>query len=306
VWAQGLIEIARGTDKPVLINWPTAPDDNADAMQALDSNGVPCILAPGRTVRALAALTEFAQKKRAFDARPRAVAPRLVGRQALDLSQAAGTLGEHRSKQLLAAYGIPTVPEVLLSPDAIAALERSPLPFPLAVKIESPDIPPKTEAGVVRLGVRDLDGLKAAARDIITAARRHDGNARIDGILLQEMADGLEVIAGAVNDPFFGPVVVFGLGGIYTELLKDVTHGFAPFDAAYAKQMIGSIKGSAVLAGFRGQPPLDVDALADTLSRVSLLIADQAERVAEIDINPLFVRAAGSGVVAADALIVLK
>ena len=120
------------------------------------------------------------------------------------------------------------------------------------------------------------------------------------------MAAGLEVIVGALNDPVFGPVVVFGLGGVYTELLQDVTHGFAPFDVAAAKEMISEIKGSALLNGFRGQPALDIDALADTLSRVSLLIADHADRIAEIDINPLFVRPAGQGVVAADALIVLK
>ncbi len=306
-WAQGLVEIARTTDKPILINWPTAPDDNAQAMKLLDANGVPCILAPGRTVVALAALNEFARKKRAFEQRARdKIGPRIAAKQALELPQAGGTLGEHRSKQVLWAYGIPGVREVLLSSDAVAALEHAPLPFPLAVKVESPDIPHKTETGVVRLNIRGLDELKAAARDIAAAALRHDRNARIDGILLQEMASGLEVIVGAVDDRYFGPVVVFGLGGIYTELLQDVTHGFAPFDAAYAREMIASIKGSAMLSGFRGQPPLDVDALADALARVSLLIADHAERIAEIDINPLFVRTAGEGVVAADALIVLK
>ncbi len=305
-WAQGLVEIARTTDKPILINWPTSPDDNAAAMQLLDANGVPCILAPGRTVRALASLYEFAQKKRAYAQRLRVPAPRIVSRQPVGLPAGAGTLGERRSKQVLKAYGIPIVAEVLMSPAAVAALDQPPLPFPLAVKIDSPDIPHKTEAGVVRLGIRTKEELKVAALEIVAAATQHAPDARIDGILLQEMARGLEVIIGAVNDPYFGPVVVFGLGGIHTELLHDVTQGFAPFDSAYAKQMVGAIKGSALLTGFRGQPPLDVDALADTLARVSLLIADHADRIAEIDVNPLFVRAAGQGVVAADALIVLK
>ena len=120
------------------------------------------------------------------------------------------------------------------------------------------------------------------------------------------MAGGLEVIVGAVNDRFFGPVVVFGLGGIYTELLKDVTRRFAPFGRVTAREMIAGIKGAALLTGFRDQPALDVDALADTLSRLSLLITDHADRIAEIDVNPLFVRPAGQGVVAADALVVLK
>ncbi len=305
-WSRAFVEVARATDKPVILNWPTSPDDNPEVMQLLEQNDVPCILAPGRTVRALAALNEFAQKKRAFAERPRQAAPRIVAKQALALPSVSGTLGEHRSKQALAAYGIPVVKEVLLSTDDVANLKTAPLPFPLAVKIESADIPHKTEAGVVRLNIRSLDELKIAAKDILAAAGKHDAKARIDGVLVQEMAGGLEVIVGAVNDRYFGPVVVFGLGGIYTELLKDVTRRFAPFDVAAAREMINEIKGAALLHGFRGQPALDVDALADTLSRLSWLIADHADRIAEIDINPLFVRPAGQGVIAADALVVLK
>ena len=120
------------------------------------------------------------------------------------------------------------------------------------------------------------------------------------------MAAGTEVILGAVDDPYFGPTVMFGLGGILTEVLHDVTHRFAPFGLADAHEMIDQIKGAALLRGYRGSAPRDVDALADTLVRVSLLIADHAGRIKEIDINPLFVRATGQGAVAADALIVLK
>ena len=305
-WSRAFVEIARATDKPVILNWPTSPDDNPDVMQLLEKNDVPCILSPGRTVRALASLNEFAQKKLAFANRPRQATPRIAAKQALALPAGSGTLGEHRSKQALAAYGIPVVREVLLSADEVANLTAAPLPFPLAVKIESADIPHKTEAGVVRLNIRSLDELRGAAREVLAAAREHDAKARIGGVLVQEMAGGLEVIVGAVNDRYFGPVVVFGLGGIYTELLQDVTRRFAPFDAAAANEMIDEIKGAALINGFRGQPALDRAALADTLSRLSLLIADQADRIAEIDINPLFVRPVGQGVVAADALIVLQ
>jgi acetyltransferase len=152
--------------------------------------------------------------------------------------------------------------------------------------------------------VRDLAGLKQAAREVVAAARKHHPDARIEGILVQEMASGLEVIVGAVNDATFGPTIAFGLGGVFTELLRDVTHRFAPFDADAARGMIGEIKGAALLTGYRGRPALDVAALAETLARVSQLIADHADRIAEIDVNPLFVRE--QGVVAADALIVLK
>lgn len=306
VLAQGLIDVARGSDKPVMVDWPISPGENPVLMQLLEDNGLPCMPSPGRGARALAALNDFARRKRAYDAQLAQPAPRAIAPQALELPKAAATLSERCSKQLLQAYGIPVVAEVLLSGDVIAALEMPPLPFPLAAKIESPQIAHKTEAGAVRLDIRSLDELKTAARDITAAARKFDPNARIEGISVQEMARGLEVIVGAINDPIFGPVVLFGLGGIHTELLKDITHGFAPFDASYAKQMIDGIKGSALLHGFRGSPPLDVEALADTLSRLSLLLADHAERIAEIDINPLFVRTSGQGAVAADALIVLK
>ena len=200
---------------------------------------------------------------------------------------------------------MPVVNEALLA--ALrnrSAEDPAPLAFPVAVKIESPDVPHKTEAGAVRLDIQDLAGLKQAAREVVAAARTHQPDARIEGVLVQEMASGLEVIVGAVNDPYFGPTVAFGLGGIFTELLKDVTHRFAPFDAETAREMIDEVKGAALLNGYRGRPALDVAALADALARVSLLIADHADRIAEIDVNPLFVME--KGVVAADALIVLK
>ena len=230
----------------------------------------------------------------------------MIPRQALDLPTGPGTVAEYRAKAILKRYGIPAVNEVLFSPAGMEALDASPLAFPVAVKITSPDLPHKTEAGAVRLNGPDLRALKQASREMVASVRTRLPGARIEGVLVQEMASGLEVIVGAVNDPYFGPTVAFGLGGIMTELLHDVTHRFAPFDLDTAREMIEEIKGAALLKGYRGKPALDVAALADTLARVSLLIEDHADRIAEIDINPLFVGEAGKGVAAADALIVLK
>ena len=306
IWSQGLLEVLSGTDKPLVLSWPSSPDDNAAVLAHLEQHGVPCLLSPSRAADALAALNEFAAKKRAFAQRSGRQQKRAIARQKLEFPKGAATLAEHRAKQVLRAYGVPVVEEVLMQPTDIEMLTRCSLPFPLAVKLESPDIPHKTEAGVVRLGIHDLDGLKQAMRDIMAAAKHHDPHARIDGILVQQMAGGTEVIVGAVDDPFFGPVVAFGMGGILAELMKDITYRFAPFDRDTAKDMIAGIRGAPLFSGYRGQPALDIEALADTLSRVSLLIADHAARIAEIDINPVFVRPAGQGVVAADALIVLK
>jgi len=303
-WSENLVKALEGVDKPVILQWPTAPDDNGDVVTYLEQNRVPCILGAGRAVHALATLSDFARKRREFLGRGRQPLKRVIGAQALDLPPGAATLGEHRSKQLLARYGIPVTKEALLSPGEIEALKSPPLPFPLAVKIESPDLPHKTEAGAVRLGVSDLAGLKQAARDVLSSAKRHKPDARIEGVLVQGMAAGTEVIAGVVNEATFGPAIAFGLGGVFTELLKDVTHRLAPFDTDEARAMIGELKGAALLGGYRGRPALDVAALADALARLSLLAADHADRIAEIDVNPLFVRE--RGVIAADALIVLK
>ena len=143
-----------------------------------------------------------------------------------------------------------------------------------------------------------------AAREVYDNGRRYAPGARIDGISIQEMAGGVEVIIGAVNDPQFGPYVMVGLGGVLTEVLGDVAHRFAPVGADMARDMLDDLRGKDILKGVRGSPPADLDALVDVIVRVSWLINDHADVISEIDINPLFVRPAGKGVVAADALIV--
>ena len=305
-WADGVLEMLSHSSKPLLIDWSTAPDDNGDVLHYLDSNKVPCIPGSGRAVRAVAALSTFAQRQRARPTDAQRDWTRVIARQHLQLPDFTGILGEYRAKTLLRQYGVPTVDEHVITLGNIEQLAASPLPFPLAVKIESADIPHKTEAGAVRLNITDLAQLKQAARDVTASALSYKPDARIDGVLVQRMAGGVEVIVGAIADACFGPVVTFGLGGVFTELLGDVTHGFAPFGIDEAKKMITEIKAAPLLLGYRGKPALDVEALADVLSRVSLMIADHADRIAEIDINPLFVRPAGEGVVAADALIVLR
>jgi acetyltransferase len=193
---------------------------------------------------------------------------------------------------------------MLLTEEAVELLESSPLPFPVAVKVESGDIAHKTEAGAVRVGIASLDELKRAAREVLASARRYAPRARIDGILVQEMAGGVEMMVGVFNDAYFGPVVALGLGGIFAEVLRDVTHRCAPFDETTARIMVDELKGKAILHGVRGKAAVNVDALARAVSRLSYLAADHADRVQEIDVNPMFVH--DTGVLAADALIVLR
>ncbi len=303
-WARSLCDVADKAGKPLLVSLGRVPETAADALRVLDERRIPWILTPTRTAVAAGALHQYAQKQRRFFARERREPQRPMARAELRVRTGTGSLSEHESKQVLLAYGIPIARERVFAPGSIVALDASPLAFPLVVKIDSPDIPHKTEAGAVRVGVRDLAELKSAAAEVVANARRYKPDARINGVLLAEMAAGTEVIVGAVNDPYFGPVVMFGLGGVMTELIKDVTHWFAPFDAATAREMIADIKAAPLLTGYRGKPPLAVDALADVISRISWIAADHADRIAEIDVNPIFVNE--RSVIAADALIALK
>ena len=305
-WLPKFLEIARRTEKPIIVGWAPSPGLDLEIKHELEKNGLFCPSFSADAGRAVGLFTDFAMKRQRLQARGNAAAVRPLAPQALDFGSGKGALAEHVSKQCLARYGIPATREVLLSLDAILALKNSPVSFPVAVKLASADIPHKTEADAVRLGVRTLDELKAAAQAVTAGGKQHAPNARIDGISVQEMASGVEMIVGAVNDPHFGPYVMVGLGGVLTEVLHDVAHRFAPVSPDDARDMIAELKGAKILEGYRGALPSDIDAVVDVLVRVSWLIHDHRDRIAEIDVNPLFVRAQGQGVVAADALVVLR
>ena len=156
----------------------------------------------------------------------------------------------------------------------------------------------------MRLALASDDEVGAAYDEILRNAKAYKADARIEGVLVQEMvAGGIEAILGVTNDKLFGPAVMFGLGGIFAEVLKDVSFRLAPVTKSVALEMIAEIKGYAVLTGARGAAPADIDALADTIVRLSALAIDLKDHVAELDINPLFVFARGKGVKAGDALI---
>jgi acyl-CoA synthetase (NDP forming) len=303
-WAQDIAAIVEKADKPLIVSLGRVAESATAATEVLDARRIPWVLTPTRTAVAAGALGQYAQKQRGYLAARARGARRVIAAQKLAFASDAPRLSEAESKQALVAYGIPIAQERVLAPAAIAALIEVPLKFPLVVKVDSPDIPHKTEAGAVRVNVQTLAELKEAAAAVVANAMRYKPDAHINGVLVAEMATGTEVIIGAVNDKFFGPVVMFGLGGVFAELLKDVTYRFAPFDVDTAREMVAEIKAAKLLTGYRGSAPLAIEALADVLARVSLLAADHAEHIAEIDINPLFVNK--TGVVAADALIVRK
>ena len=176
------------------------------------------------------------------------------------------------------------------------------LGFPVVLKVESPDIPHKTEAGVIRLGLGDAAAVREAYAAVMANAAHAVPDARINGVLVQPMVpQGLEIVVGARRDPLFGPMVVVGLGGIFVELLRDSATALAPVGEDAARAMLRRLKGYRLLEGFRGLPAVDQDALVGVIRRVSELAADQRDRIAEIDVNPLI--CAGDRVIAVDGLI---
>ncbi len=226
-------------------------------------------------------------------------------RAAAMLRRAGDRLTEREAKAVLAAYGLPVTREHLAS-SADEAIERArEIGGPVALKIDSPDIAHKTEAGAIRLNVSGDDAVRSAFDDVLAAARRYAPEAKLNGVLVQEMAPrGVELIVGAVRDPIFGAVVMVGLGGIYVEVLKDVAYRAAPVSAAQAGDMLRELRSARLLDGVRGMAPRDADALVDLIVRLSWFAHDFGDDVAEIDLNPVIVLERGAGARVVDALLV--
>jgi acyl-CoA synthetase (NDP forming) len=248
---------------------------------------------PTRAIAAVAALSRLAQ---GF-AKPRAPAARIAAARALP----GGPINEADAKRILGDAGIPFAPErVARSRDEAVAAAKE-IGFPVVLKVLSRDIAHKSEAGGVVLGLRDADEVALAYDQMMTRVRQQAPKAHIEGALVARMIEGgVETVIGVKRDPMFGPVVMFGLGGVYVEVLKDVTLRLAPVDRATAKEMIRGIKGFPLLAGARGKPPADLDALADGLVAMSRFAGAHPE-VASAEINPFI--ALPQGGVAVDALI---
>ena len=233
----------------------------------------------------------------------------------LALSEDRKVLTEIESKEVLTAYGVPVPQQVFVPYPAGAALHSRPdamiraaeeVGFPLVLKIVSPQIVHKTEAGGVKVGIASSEELQAAYEEVLANARRVVPQAEIKGVVIQEMIPhGREVVIGARRDSVFGPVILFGLGGIWVELLQDTTLRAIPLSREEAWAMIHEIKGSRLLQGYRGEPPGDLESLTNLLLKVSRLVED-LEEIREMDLNPVLVRGPGLGCVAVDARIILE
>ena len=300
-------EMAEKYGKPVVVPW-NSPWREGPGSRALDESERVAIFRS--TSNTFAAIAAWLHRDKIANRRNEAFAP-LAGADAKAAATAVlngvaadvTSLTERESKQVLAAYGIPVTQEKLVTDaDAAAATARE-IGFPVVMKAESPDIPHKTEAGVIRLGVADADAARAAFDEIMAAADRVEPKPRVNGVVVQNMAPaGTEMMIGARRDPQFGPLIMVGLGGVWVEVMRDTAYSLAPVGRVEAREMIESLKSYKLLTGFRGAPPADIDGLVDAVCRVSELAADMREDIAEIDVNPILV--GRTGCMAVDALVV--
>jgi acetate---CoA ligase (ADP-forming) len=290
-------------DKPYL-----APD-LIEPLSELD--GVPFMQGVENALRAVAHLIWYADYQRKRVERPVAMGAAVVDERRQAAAQAivraarGQALSESAGKQVLALYGIPVTQERLATNAAEAAVHAAQIGFPVVMKIVSPQIVHKSEAGGVALNVQDEAEAGAAFERLMQSARRYKPDAELLGVSAQEMVcGGREVIVGMISDPSFGPGVLLGLGGIFVEILKDAVLRVPPLGTDDAREMIESLQGKAILKGARGQAPADMAALIDVLQKFGQLCLELSADVREIDINPLLLLDAGKGAKAVDCLIV--
>ena len=297
-------------DKPVTVSF-VGGERSDEAMQWLVENGIPAYNAPDLAVKAMGTLREYAQLQAikndkakanlAFDGK--------LAREIIAKVRAEGRTGltEIESKKIFASFGLPTVRTELVTSEDDAVEMAENVGYPIVMKIVSPDILHKSDAGGVKVNVKDEAGVRETYNIILNNAKAYKPDANIHGIVIQEMAPwGTEVIVGSVNDATFGATVMFGLGGIFVEVLKDVTFRVAPIAESEAMTMLTEIKSAPILDGVRGESPRDKAALAKVLTQYAQMVNDLSDEVSETDANPVLVYEQGKGVCIVDARIILK
>jgi acyl-CoA synthetase (NDP forming) len=290
--AAPLRSVAESTDKPVLAFGRMAQNATEISRKYQSETGVPFIQGLPETVRALQGLVRYAA---ALGSGVTAL-PQPRGR-AADLE------GEALQRLLSAQQLTPPQSAFAKTLDEAAA-QAARLGFPVALKIVSPQASHKTEVGGVALGLRDAAAVRSAAEAMRARLAAHDAGARVEGFLVQEMVDGLEMILGVREDPQFGPFMVAGLGGVAVEAVRDVAIRLLPIDEPVARDMLRSLRGAALLAAYRGRPARDIDAVVSAMTGLSRLFLDHRPWLSDLEINPLMVLAQGQGVRAVDVRLI--
>jgi acyl-CoA synthetase (NDP forming) len=305
--AQDLVDVADTTDKPICVVWGSPVEDEVAYKQILLGSRVPvfrtfanCVLA----VRSYVDYHEFRQRHVSPFSRP-ARRPSAAAGRARPHLRPGQPLSEHASKAVLAAYGISVTRDVLTTSAAQAVRAAAELGPSVVMKISSPDLAHKADLGLVEVGVAGAGEVRAAYARLLARAEAAAPAAALDGVLVSELVTGgVETVLGVADDELFGPTVMLGIGGLFVEVLRDVTFRVPPFDRGEARRMVNELRGAPLMTGSRGRPAADVTALVDAIMRVQRLAVDLAGDVTELDINPLVVRP--RGVMALDALVVCR
>jgi acetate---CoA ligase (ADP-forming) len=307
--AEEVCKLAEQIEKPILSCFMGEVRVES-GIEILTRQGIPNYPFPERAAQAFMGMAEYRKIKSQpvpeyvrFDVDLEAVKKLIRDVRAEDRS----SIGDAEARAILDAYGM-RIPhsEIAESPDEAVKIAGK-IGYPIVLKIASPDILHKTDIGGVKVGLQNPTDVRDAFELMVYRAQRYVPDARIWGCLVQEMvpSGGLEVLIGMNRDPQFGPLVTFGLGGIYVETLKDVTFRIAPFSSHEAEEMLGEIRAHALLDGVRGQQPADKHAIVDTLLRIGQLVQDFPE-IAELYINPLVVFSEGEGAIAIDMRLILS
>ena len=305
--AEELASIVDATHQPIVLSTYTTASPGAMARFA--EAGIPCYTSMPSCARAIRALVDYAAFQTRLHCRQAAPAtsPGLRDEVGRALAAAGPVLAEAEAKVVLARYGVPRPPEALVrsADDAVAAAAH--IGGPVALKVQSPDITHKTEAGAVALGLVGDTAVRDSYQRVLASAGKAHPDAAVHGVLVQSMAPpGCEIILGITRDPTFGPMLMIGLGGIHVEVLRDVAFAPVPIERDEALALIGELRGAALLDGVREAPPADRAALAELMGALSRFAADHADLIEEIDLNPVIVHAQGQGLTVVDALIVKR
>ncbi|OIP24674.1 acyl-CoA synthetase [bacterium CG2_30_37_16] len=310
--AKIIVTLSRRYNKPVVAAFMGGKRVEA-GLKILNDNKIPAFNFPERAVRVLEAMYQYRNylnerpnyKVAYFDKDKDRVSYLLGQAEAADIYNLGDSMDSLASK-ILKSYGIPVAKSIMAKTAEEAAEAAAVIGFPVVLKITSQDILHKTDVGGVKIGLNNKVEAKEAFKEIINSVNAKMPDARVEGITVYHMVrKGQEVIVGAKRDPVFGPVIVFGLGGIMVEVLHDVSFRIAPVSLREAEEMIEETKGSKLLKSFRGGEAYDIEAIADTILRLSHLMIDFSE-IEEIDINPLRVNERNKGVIALDVKMVLK
>jgi acyl-CoA synthetase (NDP forming) len=306
--SSAVVDASKATDKPfILLHARGSLRDFEEEIFA--GSHIPITYSTANAVEAIAALIKYSQSLKTYK-EPRDFGPEVsVNVEELEewLSSAGKTLTEHEAKKLLSRYGIPVTEEDIAKSPEEAVQIANRIGYPVVLKVASPQIIHKTDAGAIKLNIPNETKLITAYHEVIANSKKYDLKAEIQGVLVQEMIkDGREVIIGMSRDPQFGPTIVFGLGGVAVEVLEDTSLRVAPLTRRDTEEMVKEVKAYKMLQAFRGKPEADVDGIIKTLLRISRLSKDLEDTISEIDINPLMVFDKGKGVKVVDALVVLE